>query len=79
MSDWSGRTVHAESDEAQIVRYNRSGKWYIEPKSPGTPRRHVSVKAAASAAAGRGYRVNLGMVGGQRFDTEIRRLKGATR
>ena len=31
------RTIHAETDEWQIVRYEPSGKWYVEWVGSGEP------------------------------------------
>ena len=67
MSD--DRTVHAWTrDGAQLVRYERAGKWYVEydPKSM-KPRRHVSLRAAAA------FVVEAEAIGG----TYVRRVGGS--
>lgn len=66
----SDRTVHAECDGFAVVRYDRSGKWYVEPKGD-RPRKHVSVHEAvrrAEAAQVLGGPVYLGCPGGRTFD-----------
>lgn len=44
------RTVHARYDGMEIVRYDRAGKWYLEPTRPSLKRQHVSIMEAAQAA-----------------------------
>jgi len=44
------RTVHAQYADMEIVRYDRAGKWYLEPTIPGLKRQHVSIKRAATSA-----------------------------
>lgn len=70
----SDRTVHAVCEDGrEIVRYERAGKWYIEPKEG--PRRPVTCAEAASVAAeawrGDGA-VWLGRPGGGAFDRIVR-------
>lgn len=48
MSD--DRTVHAQYKDMEIVRYDRAGKWYLEPTLPGLRRQHVSIKVAVQSA-----------------------------
>lgn len=67
------RTIHGKTVEGYlIVRYERSGKWYIEPyTSWGLKRRRVSViEAADEAAAGTHH---PGKAGGSRFDLLVER------
>jgi len=78
----SDRTVHGEGHDErgpfEAVRYDRSGKWYLEwdprflvevdGKRPRT-RRLVSV-AEAAESVGRAF---LGKPGGRRFDTLVRK------
>ena len=67
----SDRTVHASYLNMEIVRYDRSSKWYLEPTIPGLPRQHVSVRqAAANARYGleNGGGFNPGLPGGKAFD-----------
>lgn len=65
------RTVHGLTTEGHpIVRYDRSGKWYVEP--PGGPRRLVSLDIAArQAIAGT---VHPGQPGGRQFAARVRQL-----
>lgn len=65
------RTVHGRTLRGQeIVRYDISGKWYLENSHGRFP---VKVRDAARlAVAGVAY---LGKPGGQRFDSEVRRLQ----
>jgi hypothetical protein len=75
------RTVHATYKDMEIVRYDRSGKWYLEPTIPGLPRQHVGVKDAARAAVwGLEHAdgsVPLGEPGGQAFDRAVLKLENA--
>lgn len=69
------RTVHAETDAIEVVRYDRAGKWYLEPRDKRLPRQHVkiadAVKYAVWAAANEGGRINFGVSGGSTFDSMI--------
>lgn len=66
------RTVHGyTADGSPIVRYERAGKWYVEPD--GGKRRSVKLaEAALLAVAGRPL---LGRAGGQAFDAQVRRIQ----
>lgn len=72
------RTVHAEDADYQLVRYDRAGKWWVEPKYSGglVPARRVSLAEAVQAAwtmsANGGY-IHLRLPGDQSFDAAIRR------
>lgn len=71
------RRVHAVIPFRAIVRYERAGKWYLEPTdSRGPKRRHITVTQAANLAArylGRGDgRVFFNRPGGQTFDSKVR-------
>lgn len=70
MSD--DRTVHAGYDGMEIVRYDRSGKWYLEPTNKRLRRQHVKVAAAARNAAWGRENANgwtkFGLAGGATFD-----------
>jgi hypothetical protein len=58
------RTVHGETDDGgEVVRYDRSGKWYVE-YGKGIPRRAVSVREAAAMTT----IPRLGLPGGSMFD-----------
>jgi len=46
----SDRTVHAGYDGMEIVRYDRAGKWYLEPTDPRLRRQRVGVREAARSA-----------------------------
>jgi hypothetical protein len=71
MSD--DRTVHAcTEDGREIVRYDRSGKWYVEQFGlPTRPRRHVDLGEAARLATLSGSEVRFGLPGGSRFDAAV--------
>lgn len=65
------RTVYAECEGFEVVRYNRAGKWYVEPKNPERPATHVGVAEAADrayACAVLGGKVHVGLPGGRAFD-----------
>ena len=70
------RTIHAEiPGYVEVVRYDRRGKWYIEPVTPGLPRQQVSVKEAAEyvtsgweKAERRKFIHYKGLPGGKQFD-----------
>lgn len=69
---WTDRMVHGRTVEGYlIVRYDHSGKWYIEPLSEtGLDRWRVSVLGAAiTATAGTHY---PGKPGGTRFDALVK-------
>jgi hypothetical protein len=78
MVDNADRCVHAYTDQMEIVRYERAGKWYLEPKIAGLPRQRVTVQQAAdyffhayeAVEDGTvGYAgVEFGRPGGRRFD-----------
>jgi hypothetical protein len=71
----SDRRVHARYRDMEIVRYNRAGKWYLEPTIPGLPRQHVSISKAVSAALwgieNAGGSVIPGLPGGKAFDRKV--------
>jgi hypothetical protein len=71
------RTVHARYEGAEIVRYNRAGKWYIEP-TDGRTRTRVNLAAAVEAARwgveNRQGVVHYGAPGGSDFDLAMARL-----
>lgn len=69
------RTVHGinSAEDADVVRYGRTGKWYLEPApSTGRKRRQITVQQAAYIAATGTPR--LDRPGGKRFDVIVRRL-----
>jgi hypothetical protein len=67
------RTVHASNHEAEIVRYDRAGKWYIEYRDD-RPRRRLSLQGAAELAV-RLHRdggvIIAGKPGGRAFDRAV--------
>lgn len=71
------RRIHAETDQMEIVRYDRSGKWYLEPKGNLSPRQQVTVKDAAKYAIqmcrGDSSTIYLGLRGGRVFDRLVQR------
>lgn len=72
----SDRTVHGVSaNGADIVRYDRAGKWYLEPRDAFRSR--LTVADAAGHAALGIHRA--GLPGGQVFDSLVARLKAARR
>ena len=66
------RTVHAGYDGMEVVRYDRAGKWYLEPTDTSLRRQPVTVFEAAIAArwgrANANGWVELGLSGGRTFD-----------
>jgi len=70
------RTVHGwTADLAEIVRYDRAGKWYVEyPPATLKPRRPVSVAEAVRLATEAGARVFANRYGGQAFNARVRAL-----
>jgi hypothetical protein len=73
------RIVHARNtvDRVDLVRYDRAGKWYLEPYLPGLPRQLVTLKQAVDYALwliseDRGW-VNYDKPGGQTFAARVRR------
>lgn len=73
------RTVHARRhDGAEVVRYDRAGRWYVE-WPPGSMKGcvRVSVSKAARLAAADDAEVFFGQPGGRSFDAAVRRLRNA--
>jgi hypothetical protein len=72
------RTVHARYDGMEIVRYDRAGKWYLEPTNPRLPRQRIGVKDAARSArwgeSNANGSVSLRLLGGAAFDRAYRRI-----
>lgn len=81
------RTVHARlGQHRELVRYNRSGKWYVENLTTAGARVGVreprTVQGAASEAiymSSQGGHVYLGRPGGQRFDALVRKIREESR
>ncbi len=69
------RTIHAHYPGMEIVRYDRSGKWYLEPTDPRLPRQHIKLRDAvrqALWAQEHGGVIRLGRLGGTAFDRQLR-------
>lgn len=69
------RTVHGYTfDGGEIVRYDRSGKWWIEHTDPRRliPARQVTVRVAVREALWNGNRAILGLPGGRAFDAKVK-------
>jgi len=68
------RTVHGyDENGAEIVRYERAGKWYLEPTDGGRRRAVTLTEAARLAIAGR---VLPNRAGGLAFNAKVRKLGG---
>lgn len=67
------RIVHGLTETgAEIVRYERAGKWYVEP-TDGSKRTAVTIaRAAELASAGR---VFPNRAGGQAFNAKVAKLR----
>lgn len=69
------RIIHAVCEDGrEVVRYQRAGKWYIEPKEGA--RRLVTIGEAVEVAAVSrlgGGSVYYGQPGGSRFDSAVAR------
>lgn len=78
MAQLTDRRVHAENGQWQLVRYDRSSKWYMEPKPRNRESRRGpltierAVQFALEIKSVRGGRLHLGVIGGQRFDAMVR-------
>ncbi len=70
------RTVHAERDDMQIVRYDSAGKWYEEGfTSAGLfYRRHIGVGEAARMTRTLYLTIHFDRPGGSVFDRKVRAL-----
>lgn len=66
------RRVHAECVDFQVVRYERSGKWWVESKRFGVKPVQLNVRQAVEwarkAMTRRGGVIHLGVPGGSTFD-----------
>jgi hypothetical protein len=71
------RTVHAGYNGMEIVRYDRAGKWYLEPMRRDLPRQRVTLSQAVDAAlwgvANANGFFSPGWPGGNAFDREYMR------
>lgn len=76
----SDRTVHAAYPDWEVVRYDRAGKWFLEPTRPMISCRRVTLNAAARAAlegVADGGVIYFGKPGGRMFDAKVRKLADA--
>jgi hypothetical protein len=75
------RRVHAACEGFEVVRYERAGKWYIEPLLDGRRRERVSIgEAARRAVYARdplGGVIHIGLPGGQTFDRLVAFMEAA--
>lgn len=69
----SDRTIHAvTADGREIVRYDRSGKWYAEARDGRKHgRQHIDLAEAVRLAKAEGSRISLGYGGGRMFDAAV--------
>jgi hypothetical protein len=67
------RTVHAWCASREAVRYDRSGKWYIEWPYERPRRRQVPLSEAVQLALSPAAVVYLDLPGGGAFDAKVRR------
>ena len=66
------RTVHGwAADGSEIARYDRTGKWYLEPPA-ATGRKRRQLKIAEAARIAVLGKVVFGRPGGLRFDKVVR-------
>jgi len=70
------RRVHAVTVlGAEVVRYDRAGKWYIE--FPDGRRKAITLSEAVRRATASGSLARVGIPGGGAFDAALRRLGAA--
>lgn len=76
MPSRSDRTVHARYEGMEIVRYDRSGKWYFEPTHSALDRQHIGIDDAVRNAVWGLDQANgviyHGLPGGSAFDRKVR-------
>jgi hypothetical protein len=74
----SDRTVHALYSGMEIVRYDKAGKWFLEPTNKTLERQLVTVEGAANAAIWGWFKavgeaqIFFGRHGGSTFDRLVR-------
>lgn len=74
-TDDRDRTVHAISPAgAEIVRYDRAGKWFMEGSAHRQP---MSLADAVDTALLPGATVFLGRLGGKLFDARVKKAQHA--
>jgi hypothetical protein len=74
MAERDDRRVHASYPGMEIVRYDRRGKWFLEPTDRRLKPQRVRVYDAAKTAVwGEQHdgRICLGLPGGQTFDRNV--------
>lgn len=76
MTAGSDPTVHAVlPDGVVLARYDRSGKWYLEPPAATGKRRQLVTLTRAVELALTADVVHLNRPGGQMFDAAYRRAQ----
>lgn len=74
----SDRSVHGKTvTGAEVVRYDRAGKWYVEPLAGN--RQRLSVQEAVDLVTMEGAEWYPSRQGGQQFDAKVRKRKGSQR
>jgi hypothetical protein len=73
------RSVHARWAQMEVVRYDRSGKWWLEPLGTNGKRKQVSLRAAVAYAV-ESERERAGAIftrlpGGRLFDHAVQRAR----
>lgn len=76
MPNSTDRTVHAtlRNQDAEVVRYDRAGKWYVEPRDPDLrrrKRRHIALNEAVRLTVADGT-WHEKLPGGLTFDARVR-------
>jgi hypothetical protein len=75
------RTVHARWAQMEVVRYNRAGKWYLEPVGSNLKRQQVTLKKAVEyalwAEREREGAIFGGLPGGGAFDHKVASTRAA--
>lgn len=77
------RRVHAFNGDKtlELVRYDRAGKWYIEPTEPRLPRQRVTLDEAVEEAAcwwSNGGSPVCGVPGGSTFERRLQKRYAPT-
>lgn len=73
------RQVHARNgngpnDGMEVVRYDRTSKWYLEPVNRDLTRQKVTIDEAVNYAANFCSDVYFGLPGGSTFDRKVQAL-----